>query len=221
MTYRTNLLAKAGKKAFGHLLGESWSGGEIIKALSCIGRVLKGSRQEPREIDETPLSVQVEGEASAFGMDTVATADVMGKVVDLERAGVSYAYGKAKYFAAADADDPETPFAATDVNLEIEGADVVFALHRSVNGANFEKDVVTFLAFDFECIDLADSPIEFVAHCERTTSRCIDVDEGNIALAEFDVEAIAEESFVEGFADVLAVDDALSISAVATFAEIG
>ena len=198
--------------ALGH---NEWSLGRMLHAFKSMERGFGHLSQRRTGRDDTEQEVTIEGEASAFGVDTLATAKVKATIKDYAWGSVSY--GFADFRAAAEGEDS---FAFVDTFVEVEGADIVVTATRTTTGRNFQVEKSYFYAIDLDWIDLSENPIVFNRETERTTRRKFNVEDGNKALADFDVAAIAENSFVDVTTDVLALEDLASLSIIEAFATI-
>lgn len=182
--------------------------------IETLGRKLSSWTKDDK--DATPMAVHLDGFADASGVDTVADADLWARMIDLE--GATVAFGRAEFTAAARGGDE---LVAAEAFCEIDGADFVLKVSHSVSGRNFQSDKVSFFAIDLDCIDLADDPVELDLDLSARSSRSKAVAEGNLALAEFFAEVEAEDSFVDVFSDVLAVEDRFSGSSIQATLAVG
>lgn len=161
------------------------------------------------EADTSPLEVSMSGTADAVGDRTRAFLESEAVIKDYD--GFSVAAGTMSARASASGGPA---FADTDLSVDIAGADLVIETHRTVDGANFARERLSFIAFDFDFIDLSDDPIEFTfeRHIER--DKIWKVGEGNLAFVDFDVEVLGDNTELEVETELLAIADEYSGSSI-------
>ena len=162
--------------------------------------------------DRSPVSVSLGGSADAVGQNTVARTHLEASLVDY--GAVSVGFGRARFEARAEA-GPENPdaLAFAEASSQVEGADFVVTLDRTVTGPNWEVASHAYFAVDLAAIELHD-PIELSYEIERQSRRVRDVADGNVADAEVDAEARSDDTLVDLDLDLLAIEDTLSGSSV-------
>jgi hypothetical protein len=168
-----------------------------------------------RDVDDTPMAVQLDGTAEAVGVDTHAQGQLRATLTD--HGSVSVAVGCARFEAAASG-GAEVAFA--DAGSLVVGADLVLSADVRQTGANWEVATHKFVAIDFDCVELARA-ITWNLSVEKRSSTVWSVADGNVATADFDVVAEGEHSLAQVDVDVLTVEDRYSGSTVDATLAIG
>lgn len=171
------------------------------------------------DVDRSPMAVALGGSAEALGQDTTAQAHLRAELTDY--GAVTVGAGRARFEAAAEAGPMnDDAFAFAEASATIDGADFVVSLDRTVTGANWETASYAYLAIDLAAVELAE-PIEFSYEVERQARRVRDVAEGNVADADVDAQAGAQDTLVDVDVELLAIEDTLSGSSVEAVLGIG
>jgi hypothetical protein len=183
--------------------------------------------------DTTPMAAMIGGDGTAIGEDTLVDANIFSRLIDL--GSVTIGFGTAVFNSAAVSGDG-TAFASATTFADIAGADFVFIFNKtlSVDGSNCdvpyatEYSTTTFIAIDFEDFDFAEGPLTFDFYdlygyleggCQSCGGRKVPNLDGNVALLDADVQALAQNTLADVLASVLTLEDQLStVSAMAVSA---
>jgi hypothetical protein len=149
---------------------------------------------------------------------------------------VTIGFGTAVFKSAATSADGGMAFASAETFADVSGADFVFIFNKTVwtDGSGDESPYATayststYIAIDFEDFDFAEGQLTFNfydtdGYLEGGCGRCSDGSmlnlAGNVAMLNADVQALAENTFVDVLASILTVEDQLStVSAMAVSA---
>lgn len=189
----------------------------LVSTLDCAADRIndRATARHLTDIDDTPIAVTFGGEASAFGVETTASAVMRGTVVDLGL--VSYAMGTCSFTATATAAEGDTAVAVSNSFATVTGADLVITFTRSgstdlTQGADLAHATSTtsFLAIDLEFWDSAKGPIVIDYDWELCRLKLPTGIEGNTAMLDTLLEAFGENTFAQLESDALTIEDTLS-----------
>jgi hypothetical protein len=184
--------------------------------------------------DTTPMTALIGGDGTAIGEDTLVDANMFCRLMDL--GSVTIGFGTAVFKSAATSADGGMAFASAETFADVSGADFVFIFNKTVwtDGSGDESPYATayststYIAIDFEDFDFAEGQLTFNfydtdGYLEGGCGRCSDGSmlnlAGNVAMLNADVQALAENTFVDVLASILTVEDQLStVSAMAVSA---
>ena len=164
---------------------------------------------------ETAIDMELGGSAEAVGEHTIASADLRAKLTDTDNA--SFAVTSSTFRAAAEGG---AEFALTDAYCDVDGADFVFSRTVTTTGRNWETTTTKVIAVDFAFLDNG-RPIMVTPHSTYTVNSYQSVADGNVATADFDVKANAEDTLADVYAGVLAIEDTYSGSSIDAMLAIG
>uniref|UniRef100_A0A2A3K0Q8 Uncharacterized protein n=1 Tax=Alloyangia mangrovi TaxID=1779329 RepID=A0A2A3K0Q8_9RHOB len=159
--------------------------------------------------------MEIGGRAEAVGEHTIASADLRAKITDTDNA--SFAVASATFGAAAEGG---AEFASTDAYCDVDGADFVFSRTVTTTGRNWEETTTKVIAVDFAFLENS-RPIMVTPHSTYTVNSYHSVADGNVATADFDVKANAEDTLADVYAGVLAIEDTYSGSSIDAMLAIG
>lgn len=168
-----------------------------------------------KAFDKTPLALSVDGSADAAGHDTVARAELSANITD--HGSVAVGSGRSRFFAAA---EEGTAYATSSASSDVSGADFVLRTSKTVTGDNWSLTEHRVIALDFDFLDLPKPRIHEIEK-EIDLSQKASVGDGNIATADFDADVRAEDSYLDVYADAIAVEDAYSGSSITATLAIG
>ncbi|MBE9636208.1 hypothetical protein IQ782_05065 [Salipiger pacificus] len=164
---------------------------------------------------DSAIDMEIGGSAQAAGEHTIASADLSAEITDTDNASI--AVGNATFQAAAEGG---AEFVTTDAYSNVSGADFVLSWTGTTSGKNWETTTTKVLAVDFAFYE-SNEPVIVAPDSDHHTHSYHNVADGNVATAEFDVTANAEDSLVDVYAGVLAIEDTYSGSAIDAFLAIG
>lgn len=188
---------------------------EAVARINDLAAKASEALKKLRDVDDTPMALQIDGTAEAAGVDTRAQGDLRATLTD--HGSVSVAVGCARFEAAASG-GAEVAFA--DAGSLVLGADLVLSADVRRTGANWEVATHKVVAIDFDCVELHRA-LSFNLAVETRSDTVWSVSEGNLATAAFDVVARGEDSLAEADVDVLTVEDRYSGSTVDATLAIG
>jgi hypothetical protein len=198
--------------------------------------------------DSSDVAMELGGEATAIGDDTLALGSLEAT---LDATGsVTSAYGSATFVAAAESEGDETAFATADSFGSLSGMDVLVVITSNTQTVQEGPDgslwvatsETTFYGVDYDSLatdgaspssegDEAPVADDFMisdpsaADLSDSDADLLDTDwvdiEGNIALLDVDADVLGEDTLLEVAADVLTIEDTLSIVVADLFAVVG
>lgn len=155
------------------------------------------------------------GEAYAVGDETLTWVDVVSGMVD--HGEVTLATGEVTVTAAATG---EGAYASAVSEIMVEGADIVIIKTKKTESGSYEASVTKFKAIDIEHKE--DGTMRVIYNNKEKYDADATIDpSGNIAIATFDAQVSAENTFVSIDASVLVMDDELSHSTVVVASAVG
>jgi hypothetical protein len=145
---------------------------------------------------------------------------------------VTIGFGTTTFNSAAVSQDGMA-FASAETFADVSGADFVFIFNKTtlIDGSSCElpyataNSTTTFIAIDFEDFDFAEGQLTFNVYdayayleggCRTCKGNNVPSLDGNVALLDADVQALAQNTLVDVLASVLTLEDQLStVSAMA------
>lgn len=182
-------------------------------------------KSKPVDVNK-PMDVNLFGEATAIGDDTVAETHMLLRM--FERGGISLAGGRATASADAQSSDGRTAYATADTGVSSSSADllIMFGGGREYADADSAHATSTtrFLALDIAAIDRGQLVLDFGGGGGQWRSRSHsddDVPSGNVARATVDARVSGEHTFLSAEVHTFSLEDALSTVAADIFGALG
>jgi hypothetical protein len=179
-------------------------------------------KEKPSETTQTDDGMAIVAQADAIASGENTYTAVNTKVMLVDHGKVTVAGGSVKATASAQSPEDGSTFASAETDVDFEGADlvVVLGMDRSGggSGSSYDYSATMFRAVDLPFYDGPTKVIDFgVWQSKAYTPLRVD---GNLAKADFDVEARGENTFAHVDAFTLAVEDQLSISTTVSTAAV-
>jgi len=173
--------------------------------------------------DNSPITAMIGGEDTAIGEDTLVDANIFSRLIDL--GAVTIGFGTTTFNSAAVSGDGMA-FASANTFADVSGADLVFIFNKatSIDGSSCElpyataSSTTTFIAIDFEDFDFAEGQLTFFydaygyleGGCGTCSGSNVPSLDGNVALLDADVQALAQNTLADVLASILTLEDQLS-----------
>lgn len=160
------------------------------------------------------------GEATAIGADTLATGDLDLTVTD--RRNRTLARGTVKMTAAANSPTGEVAYVSAETFAYAQGADIVIIRMKTVTNPDetMAISVTKLHAIDLKRVDF-ENPIVVTATKSLVRRGGRLIPNGNVATMDFNVSANGPNTVAEVQTSVLAVQKALSTTAINVLAGAG
>lgn len=158
--------------------------------------------------DTTPMSLQAEVASDSIGTHTLAYSSLSASLIQREH--YSIALAKAVSVAAAEGDAEVT---SVSTFTQAPGADITFTKVRTFSGENFEAAAEIVFALDFDFLELPGLDVLRTPNRIANNLRA-DIDDGNVATVNLDLEARGDNTSITTDIDTLAISDILSSTSI-------
>lgn len=158
--------------------------------------------------DDSPMSLHAEVTSEALGINTVAKAGLTATLV--ERPLYTIAVASAVSISAVDGGD-ELAFASSFTGAP--GADFAYTKVKTITGANFKISVETMVAIDFSFLELPGRTLTREVNVLADRVRA-EIGQGNVATADVELFASAENTAIVADTSVLTIEDFFSSSTI-------